>query len=417
MLKVNNLKQLGVQNQKFLSIIIPSFNESMNIVNLISSIQTHNPKSISIEIIVVDDNPPNGTCPLVEQYIYKNRKPTNAKSNNYLDKIDPTLLSNLSIKIVRREKKTGLISAILNGINSCNGQNILIMDTDFSHPPELIENMIKELGRDTNCIIIGSQYVNGGSIIRMSSKRFLLGVVATFMARYGLSLKNVHDPMAGFFAFPRHVLEDTKSNTRGYKLLLEILIKKRNSTRVKEMPYSFKDRKYGQSKLSFSVIFDYIKAIWKLHMHGRDSGKHFLKVEQRKSSLFISQAARFYIIGASGFALNYLVSLFLSNGNLYNLSYLQASSIGIALSVTTNFLLNKFWTFKDKNTSFRHFIKQYGSFLGFSSIGILTQLLLVHILTESGMKYDVSLLLAVIVASVSNFLLNKKWTFKEKIWN
>ncbi len=416
MLKFNNIKRPDTPDQKFLSIIIPTFNESMNIINLINHIQRHVPKSISIEIIIVDDNSPDGTGTLVEHYINKKRESTNPEWNNHSDELDK-MISNSSIKIIHREKKTGLISAILHGISSCSGQNILIMDADFSHPPELIENMIKELERDTDCIIIGSRYINGGSIIGMPFKRFMLSLGATFIARYGLSLRNVHDPMSGFFAFPRHILEGVKFNTSGYKILLEILIKKGNSTRIKEIPYTFKDRKYGQSKLSFSVILDYIKAIWKLYIHGRKSRKHILKAEQRNSALFISQAARFYSVGASGFLVNYLLSLFLSNGTLSSMSYLQSTSIGIALSVTTNFLLNKFWTFEDKNTSRRHFIKQYGSFLGFSSIGILIQLLFVYIFTESDMKYDVSLLLAVLVASASNFLLNKKVTFKEKIWN
>ncbi len=416
MLNFNNIKRPDTNNQIFLSIIVPTFNESMNIINLINHIQTHIPKFISIEIIIVDDNSPDGTGLLVEQYINKNRESTNSESNNYLDELNK-MISNSPLKIIHREKKTGLISAILHGISSCSGQNILIMDADFSHPPELIANMIKELERDTNCIIIGSRYINGGSIIGMPFKRLLLSLGATLIARYGLSLRNVHDPMSGFFAFPRHILEDVNFNTSGYKILLEILIKKRYSTKVKEIPYTFKDRKYGQSKLGFSVVLDYIKAIWKLYIYGRKSRKHILKTEQRNSALFISQAARFYSVGASGLLLNYLLSLSLSNGTLSSMSYLQSTSIGIALSVTTNFLLNKFWTFEDKNTSRQHFIKQYGSFLGFSLIGILIQLLLVHIFTESDMKYDLSLLLAILVASVSNFLLNKKWTFKEKIWN
>ncbi len=416
MLNFNNIKRPDTNNQIFLSIIVPTFNESMNIINLINHIQTHIPKFISIEIIIVDDNSPDGTGLLVEQYINKNRESTNSESNNYLDELNK-MISNSPLKIIHREKKTGLISAILHGISSCSGQNILIMDADFSHPPELIANMIKELERDTNCIIIGSRYINGGSIKGMPFKRLLLSLGATLIARYGLSLRNVHDPMSGFFAFPRHILEDVNFNTSGYKILLEILIKKRYSTKVKEIPYTFKDRKYGQSKLGFSVVLDYIKAIWKLYIYGRKSRKHILKTEQRNSALFISQAARFYSVGASGLLLNYLLSLSLSNGTLSSMSYLQSTSIGIALSVTTNFLLNKFWTFEDKNTSRQHFIKQYGSFLGFSLIGILIQLLLVHIFTESDMKYDLSLLLAILVASVSNFLLNKKWTFKEKIWN
>ncbi|MBA2268801.1 MAG: GtrA family protein, partial [Nitrosopumilus sp.] len=128
------------------------------------------------------------------------------------------------------------------------------------------------------------------------------------------------------------------------------------------------------------------------------------------------KAARFYTVGASGFVLNYLVSILLSNGILGSYGYLQATAVGIAVSVTTNFLLNKFWTFEDKNVNLARFVRQYGMFIGCSSLGILIQFLSIYMLRESGVSYDVALLLGVTIASVSNFLFNKKWTFKENIW-
>jgi dolichol-phosphate mannosyltransferase len=277
--------------------------------------------------------------------------------------------------------------------------------------------MISEIKKQPNCIIIGSRYVRGGAINGMPFKRLLLSVGANFIARHGLSLKNVYDPMSGFFAFPKHALEDVEFNTNGFKILLEILIKKKRDICVKEIPYTFKDRKYGQSKLDLPTIFDYLKAVWKLYRYGRKSKRQDTQSEKRRSVRFISKAARFYTVGASGFALNYLVSILLSNGVLGNLGYLQATAIGIAFSVTTNFLLNKFWTFEDKNIELTRFLKQYGMFVGCSSLGILIQFLSVYLLRESGMTYDISLLLGVSIASVSNFLFNKKLTFKEKIWD
>ncbi len=81
--------------------------------------------------------------------------------------------------------------------------------------------MIKGLERDTNCIIIGSSYINSSPITGMPFKRFLLSLGATFIARYGLSLRNVHDPLSGFFAFPKYVLEDIEFTTGGYKYCLK----------------------------------------------------------------------------------------------------------------------------------------------------------------------------------------------------
>ncbi|MDQ3084522.1 MAG: glycosyltransferase family 2 protein [Thermoproteota archaeon] len=406
MLNVNGTVQKTAENKKFVSIIIPTFNESKNIADLLNQIQSNIPTGTDVEIIIVDDNSPDGTGLIVEKYI-EEKMGTLHIDQSY---------QNISIKIIHRKEKTGLISALINGISTSKGQNVLIMDADFSHPPEVINRMISELKKEPNCIIIGSRYITGGAINGMPFKRFLLSVGANFIARHGLSLKNVYDPMSGFFAFPKHTLHGMEFNTDGFKILLEILIKKKNTIKVKEIPYTFKDRKYGQSKLSFQIIFDYVKAVWKLYRYGRKSKKQNTQLEKRKSVRFISKAARFYTVGASGFVLNYLVSILLSNGILGSYGYLQATAVGIAVSVTTNFLLNKFWTFEDKNVNLARFVRQYGMFIGCSSLGILIQFLSIYMLRESGVSYDVALLLGVTIASVSNFLFNKKWTFKENIW-
>jgi len=406
MLNVNGTVQKTAENKKFVSIIIPTFNESKNIADLLNQIQSNISTGTDVEIIIVDDNSPDGTGLIVEKYI-EEKMGTLHIDQSY---------QNISIKIIHRKEKTGLISALINGISTSKGQNVLIMDADFSHPPEVINRMISELKKEPNCIIIGSRYITGGAINGMPFKRFLLSVGANFIARHGLSLKNVYDPMSGFFAFPKHTLHGMEFNTDGFKILLEILIKKKNTIKVKEIPYTFKDRKYGQSKLSFQIIFDYVKAVWKLYRYGRKSKKQNTQLEKRKSVRFISKAARFYTVGASGFVLNYLVSILLSNGILGSYGYLQATAVGIAVSVTTNFLLNKFWTFEDKNVNLARFVRQYGMFIGCSSLGILIQFLSIYMLRESGVSYDVALLLGVTIASVSNFLFNKKWTFKENIW-
>jgi len=405
MLNVNDTIQKATEYKKFVSIIIPTFNESKNITDLLDQIQSNIPAGTDAEIIIVDDNSPDGTGLIVEKYIEE-------KMGLDADQLN----LNISINIIHRKEKTGLIPAVMNGISTSKGQNVLIMDADFSHPPEVINRMISELKKEPNCIIIGSRYVTGGAINGMSFKRSLLSIGANFIARHGLCLKNVYDPMSGFFAFPKHTLHGMEFNTDGFKILLEILIKKKNGIKVKEIPYTFRDRKYGQSKLNFQIIFDYIKAVWKLYRYGRKSKKQNTQLEKRGSVRFISKAARFYTVGASGFVLNYMISILLSNGILGSFGYLQATAVGIAVSVTTNFLLNKFWTFEDKNVNLTRFIRQYGMFIGCSSLGILIQFLSIYMLRESGVSYDVSLLLGVTIASVSNFLFNKKWTFKEKIW-
>ena len=154
-----------------------------------------------------------------------------------------------SVRVIHRSHKTGLVSAILEGIKRFSGQYILVMDADFSHSPELIPRMMHELENPDTDIVVASRYTMGGSIVGWPFKRRLISKGAVQIAKYGLPIKkDVKDPMSGFFALKRHVIQDITIDSAGYKILLEILVKA-NNARVKEIPYTFTDRKAGKSKL------------------------------------------------------------------------------------------------------------------------------------------------------------------------
>ena len=139
--------------------------------------------------------------------------------------------------------------------------------------------------------------------------------------------------------------------------------------------------------------------------------------EKKASVSFLSKIICFSLIGGSGFFMNYFISYLFSSGIIVNWWYIHASMLGIGVSMTTNFILNKIFTFKDKNFSLSHLFKQYAFYLLFTVVGASIQLLVLYFFVEAGIIYPISLLLGVIVGSISNFILNKKWTFYEKIWS
>ena len=172
------------------------------------------------------------------------------------------------------------------------------------------------------------------------------------------------------------------------------------------------NRQVGSSKLGSSTIVDYLKAVWKLYRYG----KSVEQKEPNSSARFVSKAARFYTVGASGFFVNYLISLLFVDV-VANLWYVQANIAGITVSIITNFFLNKIWTFEDRDFNAKKTFAQLGKFFGFSSLGGLVQVGMVFALTESyGLEYPIALILGVLVAAFGNFILNKKFTFKEKVW-
>jgi dolichol-phosphate mannosyltransferase len=375
------------------SIIIPTYNESQSILQVLKSIQEHLPANTTAQAIVVDDNSPDGTAKIVEDYLLNVRK-----------------IANYTIDIIHRKTKEGLSSAILKGIQYATGNTIVVMDSDLSHPPSLLPKMLDALKHPKCDIVIASRYVNGGSISGWSLRRKLVSKIATLIAKRGLGV-NAKDPMSGFFAFKRHTINGLKFDAIGYKMLLEILVKAKN-VNILEIPYTFTNRQLGSSKLDAGAILGYLKSVWRLYRFGKAASKE----EKRASVSFFSKAGRFYSVGALGLVINYLVSSMFS-GVVSNLWYIHATIIGIAVSMSSNFFFNKIWTFEDRNFGWKHTLEQYTKFIGFSSLGALTQIGLVYLLVDSyAIQYPIALIIAVSSAALSNFILNKKWTFKEKIW-
>ena len=383
-----------VHNNPQVSIILPTYNESKNIIGIIKLIHENIPKGIHTETIVVDDNSPDGTGKIVEDYVSEIKK-----------------IAENTIDVIHRKAKNGLSSAILNGIQNSKGDTIVVMDSDFSHPPQIIPKMI-EVFKQSQCdLVVASRYITGGNIQGWTTKRKLMSKIATIIAKKGLGVKT-KDPMSGFFAFKKNIIKELNFDALGYKILLEILVKTKDIN-IKEIPYTFENRKFGSSKLDSSIIIDYLKSVWKLYKNGK------IKItnEKRNSVHFISKAARFFTVGASGFIVNYVISTLFTSG-LTEMWYIHANIFGIMVSISTNFILNKIWTFEDRDFSRKKTLTQYGKFSIFSSLGALVQLGMVFLLVDSyDTAYPLALISAIGIAAFSNFILNKKLTFKEKLWN
>jgi dolichol-phosphate mannosyltransferase len=271
--------------------------------------------------------------------------------------------------------------------------------------------MLEELQNSKCDIVVASRYVKGGSVTEWPFRRKLLSKGATKIAQIGLGIR-IKDPMSGFFAFRRHIIDGVKFDAIGYKMLLEILVKAKGA-KVKEVPYTFTNRRAGASKLDSSVTYDYIRAVWRLYRYGRT----LEPTEKRSSVRFLSKAGRFYTIGATGLFINFAVTTLFGN-LLPELWHLYAALAGIIFSITSNFFLNKLWTFEDRDFTPGKTLKQFGLFAGFSMPGAAIQLSMLYALHESQqISYPIALILAVMLAAVGNFLLNKKWTFKEKMWS
>jgi dolichol-phosphate mannosyltransferase len=222
------------------SIVIPTYNESQNIPLIIPQLDSALKKQkIPYEVIVVDDNSPDKTSEVAQN-----------------------LSSDFPITIIKRTEKRGLSSAIFDGFCAANGEIVGVIDADLSHPPELVPQLIKPLLLDEADMSVGSRYCKEGGVERWSLFRRLVSIGATGLAKM---LTPIKDPMSGFFFMRKKDLDGIIVKSEGYKILLEILVKlkkkKGRALHVLEIPYLFKTRDYGSSKLDMKQYLLYVKDI------------------------------------------------------------------------------------------------------------------------------------------------------------
>ncbi len=250
------------------SIIVPTFNEAQNILDLIDSIKNSISRANYYELIIVDDNSPDGTTNKIIDSFNESNGFTiyniEGFTDNNSDKsflIFPSHSSlNFFIKVIIRNEKVGLISAIHDGIKSSISKYIIIMDADLSHSPSYLNILLQEIKNSKSDLVIASRYLKDGKILGWTKKRIFYSKLATFISKSLFKLNNITDPMSGFFIIKRDIIKNMKFNTSGYKILLEILVKSKN-IKSKEIPYTFINRKNGSSKLSSRVMIDFFKAL------------------------------------------------------------------------------------------------------------------------------------------------------------
>ena len=227
--------------QPDVSIIIPTFREVDNLPELVGRIQQVTVAAgLSAEIVIVDDNSADGTMELCAQ-----------------------LAESFPVRLITRVDERGLSTAVIRGLQEANGDVLLVMDADLSHPPEAIPSLLKPLVDDVADFVIGSRYVPGASVDeRWTIWRHINSRAATLMA---LGLTTVKDPMAGFFAIRRAKLIDTTLlNPCGYKIGLELIVRC-GCRNVHEVPIRFEDRKAGESKLNMQEQLLYVQHLTRLY--------------------------------------------------------------------------------------------------------------------------------------------------------
>jgi len=222
-----------------ISIIVPTYNEAENIKKLVPMVASAL-SGDNYEILVVDDSSPDGTA-----------------------KVSEKLAEKYPVRVIKRSSKLGLASAILEGFKHACGDVLGVIDADLQHPPMYMKEFIKAIYEGYD-IVIGSRYVEGGKIEGWNKERILISKGAILLTRP--LIFGVKDPISGYFFLKKSVIEGVKFNPTGYKFSLELLVKG-NYKKIKEVPYTFKMRKIGESKLDSGEIYKYLHLIGHLYKY------------------------------------------------------------------------------------------------------------------------------------------------------
>lgn len=224
-----------------ITVIIPTYNEKENLPILVKSIfDVFEGNHLRGDIIIVDDNSPDGTGIVANELSLKNNR----------------------ITVIHRKGKEGLSSAVMEGFKYATGEIIGVMDADLSHPPEVIPELVRPILDGESEFVIASRYNNNEKIENWPISRKIISRGATLLAK---PLTNVSDPMSGFFFIKRNVIEGIELSPIGYKIMLEILVKGRYD-RIKEVPFTFMDRYKGESKLNGKEHLNYLHHLMRLYL-------------------------------------------------------------------------------------------------------------------------------------------------------
>ncbi|MCL2615565.1 MAG: glycosyltransferase family 2 protein [Dehalococcoidia bacterium] len=360
---------------KAFSILIPTYNERDNIAPLLERIAAALPE-LDYEVLFVDDNSHDGTTELI-----------NSLSSHY-----PT-------RVIVRKDKRGLATAVTDGFGWVDSDTVLVMDADLQHPPEIIPSLIQAI-QDGADITVASRYVKGGGTSGWSTIRKIISGGAIMLSHILLPhSRHVKDPMSGFFAFKRSVIDGVKLSPIGYKILLEMLVVGK-ADKVSEVPFMFCLRQKGESKLNISQEGEYLRHLFSLM---RRSGE-------------ITRFMKFLLVGASGTIVNLGLLWLLHDQNTLGWDIRIALLIAIEISIFTNFLLNNYFTFRDRRQSGAGaFIKNCLRY-NFISIpaGLLNWVTTVVLTDKSNGPYIILNLIGIAVAMIWNFVANSLWTWNKK---
>ncbi len=363
-----------------LSMIVPTYNEARNIREMVRRLTELLDRSLpdQYEIVVVDDNSPDGTAELALQLTAQYPQ----------------------LRVMRRELERGLSTAVIRGWQAARGEVLAVIDADLQHPPEVTVQLCAEMDRGAD-LAVASRHIEGGGVSDWSALRRVLSRAAQLIGLVILPevVGRVSDPMSGYFMVRRSVIQGVELSPLGYKILIEVI--GRGQCRwIGEVPYVFRERVEGESKVSRKVYIDYLRHLVRL----------------RLAKLPINRFIRFAMVGFTGVIVDMSVLYLLSDPTTLHWGLTRSKLVAAELAIINNFLWNDLWTFGDisghqKGTRAR--LRRFAKFQLICLGGMVLNTVLLNVMFNFfGMNRYVANAVAIGIVTGWNFYLNFKLSWR-----
>ena len=360
-----------------LSIIVPTFNERENVAELVRRLD----KSLmgcSWEVIFVDDDSPDGTSTFVRQIAQRDCR----------------------VRCLQRIGRRGLSSACIEGMLASSAPYLVVIDGDLQHDETLLLPMLNALKTGEEDIVIGSRYVSGGEIGVWDSSRAHMSRRATWLSRLVIRA-DLKDPMSGFFMIRRDVFAAAVRNLSviGFKILLDIFASSPRPLRFKELPYQFRSRQAGESKLDSRVKWDY----------------GMLLLDKLIGHLVPVRFIAFTLVGGVGIFVHLITLTLLFKGLAVDFIPSQVAATFVAM--TANFALNNLFTYRDMRLRGWRWVRGWVAFVLACSVGSAANVGLAAYLFQNHAGWTLAALAGITVGAVWNYAVTMVYTWggREKV--
>jgi dolichol-phosphate mannosyltransferase len=345
-----------------LSVIVPIKNERDNVAELVARLNGL-PRALVMEIVFVDDSDDGSDAAVLEAGEH----------------------SRHDVRLIHRppERRNGLGGAVIEGLRAARSPWACVMDGDLQHPPELIVRLAEEAEQAGVDLVVATRYGSDGDAGSLRRVRRTVSRSTTAAARLLFPLvRRFSDPMSGFFLVRRDALDLDSLRPRGFKVLLEILIKT-PGLQASEVAFRFDRRRAGKSKASIQEGGRYLAQLLRLRL------------------------ARFGVVGASGLVVNTV--LLAAFTELAGIHYVVSAILATQGSTLWNFSLTELWVFPDRHDR-RSRVARLVLFLAMNNVALaLRSPILVVLTSELGVYYLASNLISLVALTLIRFGLSDRW--------